>query len=229
MHQAVTGVKLTGLIPNQLYRLTQRRHRVQTVDNAEVVKLGTVVDDSVAERLEILMVQDLTTFHAVVVASSGRLRLAVLPWGSCWWGRGLEQLSDLLQRHGVVVVGDLGRVLGDPAQNFVGTPRSFDQPLHCEECVVAHLLVDEVPRLLLAARSGCCCYRCPPAVGVELGMVLIMGMQGRWSQVRRLRVRVVVVVLVVEVGPSVAVGSALVQRVGRGRLGWVAMVRNSMG
>lgn len=43
---------------------------------------------------------------------------------------------------------------------------------------------------------------------------------------RRLRV---VVVVVVVVGPSVALRSALVQRVGRGRLSWVAMVRDSMG
>lgn len=47
---------------------------------------------------------------------------------------------------------------------------------------------------------------------------------------RRLRVVVgMVVVVVVVMGPSVAVGSALVQRVGRGRLRWVAMVRDSMG
>lgn len=89
--------------------------------------------------------------------------------------------------------------------------------------------MDEIPRLFLAACRGCCCHRCPPAVGVELGMVLIVGMQRRRSQVRGLRVRVVVVVGMVEVGPSVAVGSSLIQRVGRGRLGWVAMMRNSMG
>lgn len=42
----------------------------------------------------------------------------------------------------------------------------------------------------------------------------------------RLRMRVVVVV---EVGPSVSVRPSLVQWVGRGRLGWMGVVRDGMG
>lgn len=174
-------------------RLTERGHGVQAVNDAEVVELGAIVDDGAAERLEVRVLQDLPP--------SGLRRVAVP--GGPRRGRGLQQLSDLLQGHGVVVVGDLGRVLGDPAQNLVRLARALDQTLHGEERVVAHLLVDEVPRLLLPAAG-----RGSPPVTVDRHVVLVVrGQRGRSH----------VVGVVVMVEPSMGVGAALVQRVGRGR------------
>lgn len=45
-------------------RLTERRHSVKTVDYAEVVKLGAVVNNGVAERLKVLMLQDVSSTAA---------------------------------------------------------------------------------------------------------------------------------------------------------------------
>lgn len=49
-----------------------------------------------------------------------------------------------------MIVRNLPWILRDPAENFIHGARAIDQPLHGEEGVVAHLLMDEVPGLLLA-------------------------------------------------------------------------------
>lgn len=126
-------------------------------------------------------------------------------------------------------MGDLGGVLSDPAQHLIRTPRALDQTLHGEERVVAHLLMDEVPGLLLADGGGSPSSWSPPSVRVEVGVVLVVGGQWGWGQVGRLWVGVgmrmgVGVVVVVEVRSSVGVGAALVQRVGGGRRGRVVGV-----
>lgn len=75
-----------------------------------------------------------------------------------------------------MIVRDLPWILRDPAKNFIHGARAINQPLHGEEGVVAHLLVDEVPRLLLAV--------------VQMRMGLIM-----WRrEMGDLRVRVVMLV-----------------------------------
>lgn len=76
-----------------------------------------------------------------------------------------------------MVVGDLGRVLGDPAQHLLGVPRALDQALHGEKGVVAHFLVDEVPRLLFPAGRGGCPSCSPASVCVKVGVVLVVGEQ----------------------------------------------------
>lgn len=198
-------------------QLTECGHGVQTVNDAEVVKLGAVADDGVAECLEVLMFKDLSPVPLCSSASRG-LTVSLVPDGASR-GCGLQQLSDLLQGDRVVVVGDFCGVLGDPAQHLVGTTRALDQPLHGEERVVTHLLVDKVPRLLLA--GGGPSSRTSASICVEGGMVLVVGRQKGWGQVVGLRVGVIVVV---EVRSSVGVGAALVQRVGGGRWGWVRVV-----
>lgn len=81
-----------------------------------------------------------------------------------------------------MIVRDLPWILGDPAQNFIHGARAIDQSLHGEEGVIAHLLVDEVPGLLLAV------------VQMRMGLVVWRGKVGD------LRVCVVVLVGLV-VGP----------------------------
>ncbi len=81
-----------------------------------------------------------------------------------------------------MIVRDLPWILGDPAQNFIHSARTIDQPLHGEEGIIAHLLVDEVPGFLLAM------------VQMRMGLVVWRG------EVGDLRVCVVVLVGLV-VGP----------------------------
>lgn len=91
-----------------------------------------------------------------------------------------------------MVVRDLPWVLSDPAEHLVNAVRSVDQSLHGEEGVVAHLLMNEVPGLLLAV--------------VHVGVWLVV-----WRrEVRDLGVRVVVLMWLV-VG-SVGIHTALVER-----------------
>lgn len=131
-------------------------------------------------------------------------------------GRGLQQLSDLLQGDGVVVVGDLGGVLGDPAQNLLGVAGTLDQALHGEEGVIAHLLVDEVPRLLLPTDRGPASSRSPASVRIEVGVVVVVRGQGWRGQVGGLGV-----IVGVEVHAPVGVRAAGEHWVGGGGLGGV--------
>ena len=104
---------------DSVQRLTECSHSIQAVDNAEVVELGAVVDDGVAERLEVLMLQDLSPIP--LQSASRGLGVCGVPCG-LWRGRGLQKLSYLLQGDGVMVVGDFGGVLSDPAEHLVRPP-----------------------------------------------------------------------------------------------------------
>ena len=92
---------------------------------------------------------------------------------------------------------DLAGVLGDPSEHLVHAARAVDQPLHGEEGVIAHLLMNEVPGLLLAM--------------VVMGVLLVV-LRG---QVRGLGVRVVVLLEGLVVRP-VPVETALVEGGGGG-------------
>lgn len=67
---------------------------------------------------------------------------------------------------------DLPRILRDPAEHFIHAARAIDQPLHGEEGVVAHLLVDKVPGLLLGV------------VQMSVRLVVRRRKVGDWRRVR---------------------------------------------
>lgn len=73
-----------------------------------------------------------------------------------------------------MVVGDLGRVLSDPAQHLVCVPRALDQALHGEKGVIAHFLMDEVPRLLLPSGGAGASAHGPTSVCMKVCVVLVV-------------------------------------------------------